>query len=142
MIRLIGWLATDLTAAAQARRFVALPCAQFPPKARSEVLLLTTELVSNAVVHGAGPPRLDVTVDGDHVTVGVTDRGAGVPVPGPRFEWPNGRNGLRVVQSLADGWGVEPTPEQPGKRVWFDLTFSHVSAPESVLEPDLRVAQA
>lgn len=142
MIRLIGWLPTDLTAAAQARRFVALPCAHLSPKARNEVLLLTTELVSNAVVHGAGPPRLDVSVDGDHVTVGVTDRGDGVPVPGPRFEWPNGRNGLRVVQSLADGWGVEPTPEQPGKRVWFDLICSDATLPESVLEPDLRVARA
>jgi anti-sigma regulatory factor (Ser/Thr protein kinase) len=106
------------------------------------VLLLTSELVSNAVVHGSGPPRLDVLVDGEHVTVGVTDGGDGTPAPSPRFDWPNGRNGLRLVQALADTWGVEYTPGQPGKRVWFDLTCAQEATPEETPRPAVQVAEA
>jgi two-component sensor histidine kinase len=142
VIRLIGWLTTDMRAAAQARRFVSLPCADLSPTAQGEVLLLTSELVSNAVAHGSGSPRLDVRVDGEHVTVGVTDCGGGTPAPSPRFDWPNGRNGLRLVQALADKWGVEYTPGQPGKRVWFDLTFAQEATPEQTRRPALRAAEA
>jgi anti-sigma regulatory factor (Ser/Thr protein kinase) len=133
LIRLVGWLTTDSTAPAQARRFVALPCAQLPTTALHEVLLLTTELVSNAVIHGAGPPRLDVRLDGGRVTVGVTDQGDGAPELAAGFDWPNGRNGLQLVQTLSEQWGVERSPERPGKRVWFE----HVHTPAAFREEQL-----
>ena len=124
--------ATKALTAAHARHYVAARCDGLPADALDVVRLLTTELVTNALCHGGGDVRLDIQLEAHQVTVGVTDRGRGeVRVP-PQEGWPEGRHGLRVVSALADRWGVEPTADMPGKRVWFELTWNAPGRPARV----------
>jgi anti-sigma regulatory factor (Ser/Thr protein kinase) len=85
------------------------------------VVLLTSELVTNAVVHARTPSTLRVLVEPSvpRVRVEVAD---GVP------QQPNRRNpsptetsgrGLMLVDRLATHWEVDTT--EAGKVVWFEL---------------------
>ncbi|HEX6329907.1 MAG TPA: PAS domain S-box protein [Actinomycetota bacterium] len=83
--------------------------------------LLTSELITNAVVHGPKGPyadvRLRVLVRDAVVRVEVIDDGPGFVRP-PRRPERLGGWGLVVVESVADRWGIEkggPTT------VWFEL---------------------
>jgi anti-sigma regulatory factor (Ser/Thr protein kinase) len=87
----------------------------------SDLLLLTTELVTNAVRHGGRPgSEIDVTLlrTDTAVRVEVGDPGPGfdpgASAPGHDRGW-----GLFLVDRLADRWGVE----RIGNRtvVWFEL---------------------
>ena len=86
------------------------------------VLLLVSELVTNAVRHAATPFEILVDVQHEGVRVEVIDDDAEHPpeVQHPRPEETNGR-GLLIVDELAAGWGSEPLDER-SKSVWF--TFS------------------
>ena len=85
-----------------------------------EVLLVATELVGNAVRHTVHRPdnllEVSWTLDDAGVTVAVADPSPVPPRPRtPTPEEPAGR-GLRIVDALCDGWGVDATRD--GKRVW------------------------
>ena len=84
------------------------------------VLLLTSELVTNAVRHAATPFEITVDVDDSGVRVAVIDgdveHAPEVRHPGP--EDTNGR-GLLLVDQLAAVWGSSRVPR--GKAVWFTL---------------------
>lgn len=80
---------------------------------------LTSELVTNAVLHARTPFVVKVSVKGDRIRVAVTDGSEALPVfkrRGPTS--PTGR-GLRIVEEIADRWGFEPITS--GKTVWFEL---------------------
>jgi anti-sigma regulatory factor (Ser/Thr protein kinase) len=83
------------------------------------VELLTSELVGNAVVHGAGPGIVvRAGTEGEHFRVAVTDQSDALPVlrtTGP--EIPGGQ-GMRLVDQLAESWGVD-VAARGGKTVWF-----------------------
>ena len=82
-------------------------------------MLVVSELVTNAVLHGRPPIELGMSRAGDDVRIEVFDADphadAIAPVWEPVPERSGGR-GLRIVNALAHQWGVEPTPE--GKMVW------------------------
>jgi anti-sigma regulatory factor (Ser/Thr protein kinase) len=81
--------------------------------------LLTSELVTNAVVHSTTPFALDVTLEAGVVRVAVGDGGAGQPcAQGPGEAAEHGR-GLQLVADLSSRWGTTPCPG--GKQVWFEL---------------------
>jgi PAS domain S-box-containing protein len=85
--------------------------------------LMLSELATNAVQHAGTAFEVGITVseeaDGRTVEVRVTDEAAGFPVPQqPPPDGPRGR-GLRIVESLADAWGIEVQHGRPGKTVWF-----------------------
>jgi anti-sigma regulatory factor (Ser/Thr protein kinase) len=86
------------------------------------VALLTSELASNAVLHARTPFTVEVRIDDHVLQVRVTDAN---PVLPNRKDYGTdaitGR-GLRIVEGLADRWGVEPTGE--GKVVWFELALA------------------
>lgn len=91
---------------------------------RETVVLLVSELVSNAVQHG-GPYSSTATVALELETrpglvrVEVTDAGTGDPRPGNgAINHPSGR-GLLLVESLASRWGCDRLPV--GKTVWFEI---------------------
>lgn len=83
------------------------------------VLLLVSELVTNAIRHAATPFDLAVRVDGSQVTVEVVDHDRTHPprLRNPRPDDTSGR-GLRIVDELSTSWGTEPVAPD-AKRVWF-----------------------
>jgi anti-sigma regulatory factor (Ser/Thr protein kinase) len=84
------------------------------------VLLLTSELVTNAVRHASTPFEITVAVQDDGVRVAVidgdVDHGPELKHPGP--DETNGR-GMLLVDNLAARWGSDRVAR--GKSVWFTL---------------------
>jgi anti-sigma regulatory factor (Ser/Thr protein kinase) len=123
-MRLERELAVTPEAAAEARHALdRIPPAGFPPGRQSDVRLLVSELVTNAVRHAELRPddliRLIVDAGDSRLRVEVHDPGGGFvptePVPDPArvSGW-----GLYLVAELADRWGVE---SDGSTHVWFEL---------------------
>ncbi|HXB14119.1 MAG TPA: ATP-binding protein [Solirubrobacteraceae bacterium] len=86
------------------------------------VVLLVSEVVSNAVRHSSAPPgagiSLDATVTENGVRIAVTDAGAGF-TPRPRDPDRLGEGyGLYLVAKAASAWGIDT---DDGTTVWFEL---------------------
>lgn len=85
------------------------------------VLLLVSEVVTNAVLHARSEIRLVIEDRDERVRVEVHD---GSPVP-PRmhhFQVSSGTGrGLRMLDRLAASWGVVPVSRGTGKVVWFEV---------------------
>jgi two-component sensor histidine kinase len=124
-------LERDALAPALARARVSDVCARLPTEVLGDVLLLTTELVDNALWHGAGEPVLDIDIGIDSVLVAVTDSGSGTVQVAHASAWPESGHGLRIVSVLADTWGVEPLAEVPGRRVWFRIRWGEAQTASS-----------
>lgn len=115
-------LPSDLTAAGVARRHVAEACAGLSDDTVDVARLLVTELVANAVKHGAGSVLLEVDRGAGRVEVSVHDESPDQPVVLEARPLPENGAGLRLVAALASRWGVtERRDGRPGKRVWFAL---------------------
>jgi anti-sigma regulatory factor (Ser/Thr protein kinase) len=83
--------------------------------------LLTSELVTNAVLHAAPPVLLRARITEAVIRVEVHDSGTSM-LPAPRKSRAadlTGR-GLTIIEALAYRWGVDPTSD--GKCVWFELS--------------------
>ena len=89
------------------------------------VVLLTDELVTNAVVHAQSPLRMRLTLREGSVRVEVTDESPRLPSPRGQDisegldAVAEGGRGLRLVELIASRWGVEPL--SVGKRIWFEV---------------------
>ena len=108
-----------------ARTFVAGMMVDAPADVRDSVALMVSELATNALVHAAGGFEVSVERSDGTVFVSVSDRGEGTPVlQAPPSSEPHGR-GLRIVDQLADDWGISPLPDgdRRGKTVWFRLAL-------------------
>ena len=117
-----GSITLDATprSASAARTFVTEVLANTPASACSDVVgLLTSELVTNAVLHAHSSVEVNVTVDGSIVRVDVYDALAQLPELIMGAETFSGR-GLQIVQSLARRWGADALPGG-GKTVWFEV---------------------
>jgi anti-sigma regulatory factor (Ser/Thr protein kinase) len=96
-----------------------------PDDTMHDLHLLTTELVTNAVLHaGVGEAEvieLRVAAQPDRVLVWVTDPGSDdtPTVQDLDPEMPGGM-GLFLVEKISSSWGVERAPGG-GNRVWFEL---------------------
>ena len=82
-----------------------------------DVLVLTSELVTNAVLHARTPFELGVTTTDDAVVICVGDGGGDSAEPEVLRGRESGR-GIMLVRAIADDWGVGPEA-RPGKIVWF-----------------------
>jgi len=83
-------------------------------------ILVTTELVTNAVLHGAGPIELRLRTNGHNVLLEVQDRATFRPrMLRPTAEDKHGRR-LEIVAALATRWGGRATED--GKSVWCLLS--------------------
>nr|BFD89688.1 hypothetical protein KitaXyl93_10480 [Kitasatospora sp. Xyl93] len=88
--------------------------------------LLTSELITNALVHAGSPTQLRLYCD-RVLTVEVADREPEVPrIRRARGEDEGGR-GIHLVNELAHRWGSRRT--QDGKVVWFELELPPGASP-------------
>ena len=103
----------------RARRLVATTLRQCP--AGADAVLLTNELITNAVVHSTSGRNGLFTVTLTHriadLRVEVADQG-GPWIPDGAGHTEHGR-GLLIVSNLARAWGV--TGDDSGRTVWFEL---------------------
>lgn len=115
------------------RRVVERFAAELDRRELENARLLTSELVTNAIVHGSGAIELSAALDEDRLFVSVTDHGEG-------FEWimrkhdPDaiGGNGLNIVDAVASRWGIH----EGSSHVWFEL-----ERPGPRLGPDAETEQ-
>jgi hypothetical protein len=85
-------------------------------------ILLTSELVTNAVIHAAGSViTLVVSCSRDQVRVDVHDTSCVLPEMADVPADAESGRGLHLVASLAQEWGYYRTPA--GKAVYFTLAF-------------------
>jgi anti-sigma regulatory factor (Ser/Thr protein kinase) len=111
------------TAAAEARRQVqAAICTWDAPVDRSIAVLLTSELVTNAIQHEAGDTLLLViSCCGDQLRVCVHDTSRAVPVLVEASNDAESGRGLMLTTKLSTDWGYYRT--SVGKAVYFMLAF-------------------
>ncbi|MEU6777411.1 ATP-binding protein [Streptomyces sp. NPDC046759] len=111
----------DLRAVPEARRELRELLRHWGKPGRSEIAeLLTSELVTNALVHTDDDAVLTAVVEPGGLRVEVRDFVARRPeLRGPGSDEDTHGRGLVLVQSLADAWGVRP--HGVGKSVWFEL---------------------
>jgi anti-sigma regulatory factor (Ser/Thr protein kinase) len=85
-----------------------------------DLLLLTSELVTNAVRHSSRPRAVTIFAGPGWVRVEVTDASAARPVMATGRRWNQSGRGLALVQSLSLDSGADLDAE--GKSVWFTIT--------------------
>ncbi len=85
-----------------------LPSATADQRAAAEdVLLVVSELVTNACLHAEGPDELWITCEKKVIRLEVSDRGTGQPAPRtPHRAGRPGGHGMFIVQRLCLDWGV------------------------------------
>lgn len=112
---------SDLRAVPEARRELRELLRHWGNPGRSEIAeLLTSELVTNALVHTDREAVLTAVVEPSQLRVEVRDFTARRPrVCAPDTGDGTHGRGLVLVNSLADAWGVQA--HEVGKSVWFEL---------------------
>jgi len=90
--------------------------------AAEDVLLVVSELVTNACLHAGGPEELRLLRNGKALRLEVVDGGSGEPAPrSPHRAGRPGGHGMFIVQRLCLDWGVIRDDSHPGKTVWAEL---------------------
>jgi anti-sigma regulatory factor (Ser/Thr protein kinase) len=117
-------LPVDAKSVPAARRFVARTlCAAHCRPVTADAVLLASELVTNAAVHGGPPIRLTVECTGDAIEIRVRDGSPQRPVRRVSTADETGGRGLVLVDALSTSWGVDADPSG-GKETWFRLSAS------------------
>ncbi|MFF0536146.1 SpoIIE family protein phosphatase [Streptomyces coelicoflavus] len=130
LARMIGYRKEDTAtwrlparddAAVRARELVSALLRQWRTRdgTRDSVLLLVSELVTNAVRHAGGPITVRLIRDGPGLLCEVGDTGNGRPRLGRAGLLDDGGRGLHVVHRLTTRWGVRWT--ETGKVVWAEV---------------------
>ncbi|GGZ84473.1 hypothetical protein GCM10010389_23430 [Streptomyces echinoruber] len=104
-----------------ARRFTRRTLRQWGVREETDVILLVvSELVTNALVHTDGPVRLYLTLLGNRLRVAVADTSPRTPVKPTRIGWEaTGGRGILLVEAMSAAWGT--VPAGGGKQVWSDI---------------------
>jgi len=121
MVELRATLRAEPEQVAEARRLVQDYLRDRGEEDGEVAVLLTSELVTNAILHGNGPLELRAHTEGSALRIEVRDRQpASPPVLRSDAELTEiGGRGLQLVDTLADRWGW--SAEAEGKVVWFEL---------------------
>jgi hypothetical protein len=100
-----------------------LPASSADRRAAAEdVLLVVSELVTNACLHAGGPEELRLWRHQKALRMEVVDGGTGDPAPRtPHRSGRPGGHGMFIVQRLCLDWGVVRAQGRPGKTVWAEL---------------------
>jgi anti-sigma regulatory factor (Ser/Thr protein kinase) len=86
------------------------------------VLLVVSELVTNALVHTDGQVRLDLTLINSRLRVAVADNSPRTPIKPTSIGWEaTGGRGILLVEAMSAAWGTVPV--SGGKQVWSELVL-------------------
>lgn len=114
----------------QARFNDALPVDQL-----ADLLVIVSELTTNATLHGVGEIRLRVSIESGRVFGEVSDQGGGFANEvADRGIGEVGNKGLLIVAALAEAWGIH----DGSSHVWFELAPGDRRAPA---RPDLGIRE-
>jgi anti-sigma regulatory factor (Ser/Thr protein kinase) len=116
-----------------ARRFASESVVDVPDEISDAVALIATELASNSVQHAASAFAIRVEQLPDRIRIEVEDDGEGQPVIGTPGPGDTSGRGLKIVDALADVWGVIPKEQTAGKTVWVNIALDQ-SASSSARE--------
>ncbi|MFF6782938.1 SpoIIE family protein phosphatase [Streptomyces sp. NPDC012510] len=105
----------------QARRYTRRVLRAWGVEAEADtVLLVVSELVTNALVHTDGRVRLDLTLLGDRLRVAVADASPRTPMKPTIIGWEaTGGRGILLVEAMSTAWGTVPV--SGGKQVWAEI---------------------
>lgn len=118
-------LAPEPISARAARQLIEAALQRWGDDDSTEVAtLLTTELVTNAIVHARTDFALKVTTHEDRLRVEVSDLNHDPPRLVPIEDAEEHGRGLHLVHALSASWGVEWRDD--GKVVWFELADDQV----------------
>ena len=109
-----------------ARRFVLEHAPDLPPETQDSLVLLTSELVTNAVLHARTEIELGITIGDDSIVVTVHDLDLARPEQDP-YGAREGGWGLGLVSALAETSAMHTDPGG-GKVAWFRLGRTGTSA--------------
>lgn len=120
MRRATHTFASDSAEVGRARRVVGATLTSWGAPVDQNLLLVVSELMTNAVRHGRGVVQVTVACDEGRVRLEVHDEGGATL---PAFRRPQLRGGdvggfgLRMVDAIADDWGID---HNGGTRVWAE----------------------
>ena len=113
---------------AEGRRFVSALLDQLGlAEQRHDAVLLTSELLTNSILHGHGDPRLEVSWQYPEVEIAVTDRGTWAPRRSSLDLSATSGRGLQLLERVASGYGTRESPA--GTTIWFTLRARTAAVP-------------
>jgi anti-sigma regulatory factor (Ser/Thr protein kinase) len=119
-----------------ARHWIAAHLRDLPADVSGCAALLTSELVTNAVLHAATPLCVTLHILTDRIRIDVADGNPAFPsVKDYGRDAATGR-GLTLFDTLASQWGVQAV--DGGKIVWFELPVDFPVAPIAVSDGTFR----
>ena len=119
-----------------ARHWVAAHLRDLPAEVIGCAALLTSELVTNAVLHAATPMCITLHTLPDRIRIDVADGNPAFPsIKEYGKDAATGR-GLTLFNTLSSNWGVQAV--DGGKIVWFELRVDFPVAPSSISDGSFR----
>ncbi len=119
-----------------ARHWIAAHLRDLPADVSSCAALLTSELVTNAVLHAATPMCVTLHILPDRIRVDVADGNLSFPaIKDYGRDAATGR-GLTLFNTLASDWGVQAV--DGGKIVWFELPVDFPVTPVNFSDGTFR----
>ena len=119
-----------------ARHWIAAHLRDLPAEVTGCATLLTSELVTNAVLHAATPMCITLHTLPDRIRVDVADGNPAFPsIKEYGKDAATGR-GLTLFSTLASSWGVQAV--DGGKIVWFELPVDFPVQPTSISDGSFR----
>jgi GAF domain-containing protein/anti-sigma regulatory factor (Ser/Thr protein kinase) len=119
-----------------ARHWIAAHLRDLPAEVTGCAALLTSELVTNAVLHAATPLCITLHILPDRIRVDVADGNPSFPSIKEYGQDAATGRGLTLFNTLASNWGVQAV--DGGKIVWFELPVDFPVAPASVSDGGFR----
>jgi anti-sigma regulatory factor (Ser/Thr protein kinase) len=129
----------DPGAVGEARAWVAEALVEWTEDGRSRAVLVTSELVANAIIHARTSVSVDLDIEGDCARVEVSDGSSEAPTTKRYGTDATTGRGLRLVGQLSEEWGARSV--RGGKTVWAvirDIPWEvtgPLGTPEMEIEP-------
>ena len=92
-----------------------------------DMVVVVSELVTNAVQHGEGPIAMVLMQRDDTVLAEIADASPSLPVPRTQSTEGESGRGLSLVEAFSDKWGCRTRRSRRGKWVWCSRSLSPVA---------------